>query len=286
MPRVSVLLPVYNTKEEYLRAALDSVLNQTFQDFELLIVNDCSTDENVGRVVRSYDDPRIRYVENEENLGISKTRNRLIDLAQGEYLAVMDHDDISLSQRLEKQAAYLDAHPSVGVVGCKIEKFPVGGVSKNPTENEQIKLALMRTSAVPHSAAMIRKKVLTDNNIRYEEKFSPSEDYALWCRLLSKTDFYNIPEVLFRYRWHESNTSKKQAERMRQTAYAIQSFVAEENPALYNEFLLKATHTFRFRLFGFLPIVTVKRKGYHTTVYLFEKIPLLSWKSVIKLQEK
>ena len=105
MPRVSVLLPVYNTRPEHLREAIDSILAQTFADFELLILNDCSTNADVEEVVKSYTDPRIVYAVNERNLGISPSRNRLLDMAQGEYLAVMDHDDISLPERFEKQVA-------------------------------------------------------------------------------------------------------------------------------------------------------------------------------------
>ena len=120
MPRVSVLLPVYNTRPEHLREAIDSILAQTFADFELLILNDCSTNTDVEEVVKSYTDPRIVYAVNERNLGISPSRNRLLDMAQGEYLAVMDHDDISLPERFEKQVAFLDAHPDVGIVGCQV----------------------------------------------------------------------------------------------------------------------------------------------------------------------
>ena len=106
MPLISVLLPLYNTREEYLRACMDGILGQTFDDFEVVIVNDCSPDPNVARVVRSYSDPRIRYYENERNLGISETRNRLIELASGEFLAVHDHDDVSLPERFERQVAF------------------------------------------------------------------------------------------------------------------------------------------------------------------------------------
>jgi len=111
MPRVSVLMPVYNTKPEHLREAIDSILSQTFTDFEFLILNDCSPNADVEEVVKSYDDPRIVYTVNERNLGISGARNRLLDMARGEYLAVMDHDDISLPERFEKQVAFLDAIP-------------------------------------------------------------------------------------------------------------------------------------------------------------------------------
>ena len=124
MPKISVLLPVYNTAEDYLRECIDGILGQTFSDFELIIVNDASTDANVERVVKSYEDSRIRYYVNEKNLGISETRNKLIDLAQGEYLAVHDHDDVSLPERFAKQVAYLDMHPEIGVLGTAHIEIP------------------------------------------------------------------------------------------------------------------------------------------------------------------
>ena len=286
MPKISVLIPTYNTRGEYLREAIESVLRQTFADFEFIILDDCSPDPNVEKVVKSYADPRIRFYKNEQNLGISKMRNKLIELAAGEYLAVMDHDDVSLPERFEKEAAYLDANPDVGIVSCKAEKFPHGGLTKNPENDKDIKLAMMRSCPITHSACMIRKSVLTDNGIRYEEEFSPSEDYALYVRLMKVTKFHNLPEVLFRYRWHATNTSKTQADKMERATFALQSILKTENPALYNEFLLRATHTARVRLFGFVPFLKVVSRGYRTSVYLFEKIPLLAFKRVVKLQVK
>ncbi len=284
MVKVSVLLPVYNTKEEFLRAAVDSILNQTFKDFELLILNDASTDENVEKVIKSYKDKRIRYAVNKTNLGISETRNKLIEMAKGTYLAIMDHDDVSLPTRLEKQAKYLDEHKNVGVVGSKICKLNGNKVSANPTESHDIKLALMRVCAITHPAAMIRKSVLTDNKIRYEERFSPAEDYALWCRLIPRTDFYNIPEVLFSYREHKTNTSKLQNDKMHNATLAIWAFAKVENPEIYEEFLLKAEHKNYIRLFGFIPFLCIEKNANRTKVCLFEKIPLLTSKNIIKLR--
>ena len=104
MVKVSVLMPVYKTPEKYLRAAIESILQQTFTDFEFLILDDYPLD-NRQKIVASYADKRIKYFENSQNMGISASRNKLIDMAKGEYLAVFDHDDISLPQRLEKEVA-------------------------------------------------------------------------------------------------------------------------------------------------------------------------------------
>lgn len=171
---------------------------------------------------------RIRYSRNPVNLGISASRNLLIDMARGEYLAVMDHDDISLPERLEKETAYLDSHPEVGVVSGRVLKIPQNKVSHNPETSHAIKLSLMTVCALTHPAAMIRKSVLQQHHIRYEEEFSPAEDYALWCRLLPHTAFYNLPDILLHYRWHESNTSIVQNQKMHNASYAVRAMVQAE----------------------------------------------------------
>ena len=115
-PVISVILPVYNA-ERFLREAIDSVLKQTFVDFEFIILNDGSTDKTED-IILSYKDPRIRYVKNEKNLKLIKTLNKGVDMARGKYIARMDADDISLPERFEKEVAYLEAHPDVAVVSC------------------------------------------------------------------------------------------------------------------------------------------------------------------------
>ena len=285
MVKVSVLMPVYKTNEAYLREAIESTLKQTFTDFEFLIVDDCPSDTRES-IVKSYNDPRIIYSINAQNMGITGVRNKMIDMAQGEYLAIMDHDDVSLPERFQKQVEILDAHPEIGVVGCKTQRMSNGNFSKNPTNDEDIRLALMRVCAITHPSAMIRKSVLTDNNIRYEEEFSPSEDYALWCRLIPYTKFYNLKDPLFLYRDHAQNTSHAQQGKMRSATLAIQAFVQTQNPALYQEFLFKAMHLSKFKLFNLIPFLTVKKQAQKTRVYLFGCLPLLSWKSTSKLQEK
>ena len=278
-------MPVYKTNEAYLREAIESTLKQTFTDFEFLIVDDCPSDTRES-IVKSYNDPRIIYSINAQNMGITGVRNKMIDMAQGEYLAIMDHDDVSLPERFQKQVEILDAHPEIGVVGCKTQRMSNGNFSKNPTNDEDIRLALMRVCAITHPSAMIRKSVLTDNNISYEEEFSPSEDYALWCRLIPYTKFYNLKDPLFLYRDHAQNTSHAQQGKMRSATLAIQAIVQTQNPALYQEFLFKATHLSKFKLFNLIPFLTVKKQAQKTRVYLFGCLPLLSWKSTSKLQEK
>ncbi len=231
-PKVSVLMPVYKTNPEYLRAAINSILEQTFKDYEFLIVDDCSEDDNLKHLLAEYakTDARIKYYVNKQNLGISQTRNHLLSLAKGQYIAVMDHDDVSLPERLAKEVKFLDDNPEVGVVGCWYEKFPKYKLKKRYIVDCQIKKSLMSVCAVLHPSAMIRKSVLDTNNIRYEEKFSPAEDYALWVRLINKTKFANLPEVLFKYRDYDSNTSKRQADKMKQAQQKIYDVLKTDYP--------------------------------------------------------
>ena len=284
MPKVSVLMPIWNTRAEHLREAMESILNQTFTDFEYLILNDSPDNTKLDEIVASYGDLRIRYERNEQNMGITPSRNKLLQMAEGEYIAIFDHDDISDPTRLEKQVAYLDAHPEIGVVGSWVQEFPSGKLVRYPENDEEIRMGLMWGCVVPHSAAMVRRKVLEEHGIMYEERFSPSEDYALWCRLIPHTQFHNLPEVLFRYRLYEGNTSKNQATKMSNATMGIRAFVKADNPALYEEYLLRAEHTTRIRLFGFIPLLTVRRKGAISKVYLFECLPLYKSKYTIKMR--
>lgn len=209
--KVSVLMPIYNTREEFLRPAIESILNQTFTDFEFLIIDDAST-LPLEHIVKSYNDSRIKYYKNDTNLGISKTRNKLLDLAQGEYLAIMDHDDISLPERFEKQVKILDKNPKIGVVGSWHGFTNRDKVFKRPVTNKEQKYGIFFECPLHHPATMIRKNVLTKYNIRYREDYFPAEDFKLWADLYDKTEFYNIPEVLFIYRNDYRNTTSNQEE--------------------------------------------------------------------------
>jgi len=284
MPKVSVLMPVYKTDEEYLKEAIESILQQTFTDFEFLILDDCP-DDNRENVIKSYQDSRIKYKKNDKNLGISSSRNKLIQMASGEYLAIFDHDDVSLPHRLEKQVAYLDTHPDVGVVSSWINEFPKHRILSYPQNDDDIKLALVKHCVVAHSASMIRKSVLTENHIKYEEIFTPSEDYGLWCRLIGVTKFYNIPEVLFYYRKHANNTSKLQQHKMNLATIRIHTVMEEQYPALCKEYQYKSVETTRINLFGVLPLLLITQVSNKINVYLFNKILFLKIKTQSKLSQ-
>ena len=274
MPRVSVLTPIYNTNPLHLRQCIESILSQTFADFEFLILNDSPENHALRDIVLSYQDNRIRYIENEYNIGISASRNKLIDLSCGEYLAIFDHDDISHPTRLECQVAYLDSHPYVGVVGTSAHWFGVRDfIRRNPEYDTDIKVRLTDVCAIMHTSAMIRKSVLTKNNIYYEEQYTPAEDYRLFGRLMSCTDFHNLPDVLVEYRCLPNNTSSVMRKRMAIVHESIKLQICNAYPMYRAKFDCDIGRV-RIRLFGRIPLFKIRNHW----VLLFDFIPLLKVK--------
>lgn len=201
-PKISVILPVYNG-ERFLREAIESILNQTFKDFELILVNDGSTDRS-EEIMKSYQDHRIVRLDNGENLGLSKSYNRAIERARGEYIARMDADDVSDPKRLERQLSFLKRHPHVDIVGSGIVFIDENGQSrgqKHPQEDHAlIKFSSLFSTPMMHPTIMGKTSVF--KTYHYNEGLHNSEDYELWSRLLfeSKTHFANIWEQLLKYR--------------------------------------------------------------------------------------
>ena len=271
--RVSVLTPIYKTDERFLRAAIESVLGQTFADFEFLLLDDCPEDSR-ETVVRSYDDKRIVYLKNERNLGISASRNRLIDLAKGEYLAVFDHDDVCRPERLAKEVAYLDAHPECGVVSSWTRLTFNGSINTYPEDDHEIKLRMMDVCALWHPASMIRKSVLAEHDIRYEAECSPVEDYMLWMKLIPHTVFHNLQEVMIDYRWHGSNTSVVRKRELDAQDLRCKAWAKVNLPELYAEYEISRQTEWRMRLFG-VPLMKVTSDSREAQVRLFGRIPLL-----------
>ena len=203
MPLVSVLMPVYNG-EKYLREAIDSVLAQTYINWELIIVNDGSTD-NTKNIIHSYTDSRIRYFENEKNMGLGFVRNRTVELAKGKYCAILDSDDIALPQRLAQQVRFLEHHSNYGLCGSWAKSVDGTINYTYPSNNEIIKCSLMFHLPFIHSATMVHTSLLQKNS--YDAKFAPCEDYNLIIRLSEQTKMANLRKYLVRYRTHAENIS-------------------------------------------------------------------------------
>jgi len=210
IPAISVLLPVYNGAP-YLAASIDSILSQTWQDFELIIINDGSRDDS-AEIIRSYRDPRIRYVE-QENIGLAATLNRGIGLAKGQYIARQDQDDISLPQRFARQAEYLTLHPACAMVGTWADIWREGGTTgrtlRHPAENALLQLELLFDNPFVHSSVMIRKEVLQNTGgYAVDPQWQPPEDFELWSRMAGQGELANIPEPLLIYREVGSSMSR------------------------------------------------------------------------------
>lgn len=234
-PKVSVLLPVWQG-EEHLRAAVESILNQTFKDFELLVIDDASADGS-AEVIESYDDPRIRFFRNEANLGLTATLNRGLELARGEYVARMDQDDVSLPERLAKQVAFMDARPELAASGTWAREMDGEGRvtgERRMAVGEELKYGYWWPCPIIHPSAIIRKSLL--GPLRYNPEVGHAADYDLWLSLKKRHALDNLPEYLLLYRVHGGSTSVRDSEPQLRSVH--QSFCQQTGlKASYEEFL-------------------------------------------------
>lgn len=203
MPKISVILPVYNC-ETYVRETIQSVLNQTFEDFELLIIDDCSKDSTV-EIVESFDDKRIQLFKKEKNTGYTNSLNYAVSIAKGEFIARMDGDDVCVSNRFEKQVQFLDDNPNIILCGTAIQIIGQNTILRHPSTHDEIKVKLCFGSAFYHPSVMGRITSFKENP--YDNKFEPAEDYDLWTRLAFKGELANLDEVLLKYRVHQKQIS-------------------------------------------------------------------------------
>lgn len=205
-PRVSVIMTTRNV-EHYIRDSVESLLAQSFEDFELLIYDNQSTD-GTPEILQSYSDPRIVLTVHPEVDNFLELKNRGFLRAQGDYIAVMDGDDICLPHRFETQLAFFESHPQVGVCGSFALKFGLEeGLWELAEDNDSIKFYLLRGSQLIHPTVMMRRDFF-DHGVRYDLSYqSGGCDYGLWVELFEKTKFHNLSEPLIHYRVHKSNMS-------------------------------------------------------------------------------
>lgn len=215
-PLVSIILPVYNAQKT-IKEALLSIVNQTYRNIEIIIINDGSYD-NSKSIIKSINDERICYYDNDGNKGIIYSLNRAINIAKGEYIARMDADDISLPLRVERQVSIMENNPQIAVCGCNIELFGVTDNKKKSTlqmlNSNGLKSLLVKVPCFAHPTVMIRKSVLDENNLCYDQEYLHAEDYKLWIDMAKAGDFYMIKEKLFKYRI--SNTQITQPSNIKQ----------------------------------------------------------------------
>lgn len=201
-PLVSVIIPVFNG-EKYLEAAISSILNQTYRNIEVIIINDGSSDSS-EKIIHSIVDKRIIY-KYQKNQGLSKTLNTAIKLSRGEYIVRQDQDDISLPERVEKQLAFLIENPEISMVGCGAKIWREGRETarslRHPCSDSELKIALLFDNFFIHSSIMLRKKIF-DKVGFYSESLQrqPPEDYELWSRVVKEFPVANMKDLLVCYR--------------------------------------------------------------------------------------
>lgn len=222
-PTVSVLMSVYNAMP-YLPQAIESILGQTVSQFEFIIVNDASTDESRD-VILSYNDPRIRLLDNSENLGLTRSLNRGFQLVQGEFIARQDADDVSLPQRLEKQIGFLRENTDVALLGTSYQVINETGqilfTSHPPASDTEIRWTSLFHNAFCHTSVVFRKYVITEGEKPYNEEIRYAQDYELWSRILKKAHAANLGEPLVQNRTHPANISTQKSEDQKGLAFEI-----------------------------------------------------------------
>lgn len=200
-PKVSVIMSVFNATP-FLAESVSSILNQTYKNFEFIIINDGSTDKT-SEILSRFSDPRLKIIH-QNNRGFTKSINYCLRLAKGKYIARMDADDISLPERLSRQISFLDSHPDIALCGTYAIAInesgqEIGRYTYPPVNHSDILRLLFRHNPFIHPSVMFRKKVI-DQIGPYNEKFPVAQDYELWSRLAPQFKTANLPEFLLRYR--------------------------------------------------------------------------------------
>ncbi len=209
---ISVIMPVYNTKESDLRMAIESILNQTYEDFEFVILNDGS-ENNAEEVIFSYNDERIRYLKNKKNMQLIETSNILVREAKYEYIARLDSDDYSSPERLEKQYAYMEEHPEIGVLGTFFMRIPTNKVIIMPYQADDIDIFIKYCGCcINNSSVMFRKSIVVNNNISYNKGALCAEDFKFWSDMSRYCKLAVMPEILTFYRVSPEGISENNKE--------------------------------------------------------------------------
>jgi len=209
-PIVTVFMAAYNA-EEFIEKSVISILDQSFKNFELIIVNDGSTDNTVG-LIEQIKDPRIKLVHNKENIGLQATRNRLLDLATGKYIAILDSDDIASPDRLEAQVSFLEDHSEIALCGGHADVIdennkPTGIKYIQPCD-ETLEVFMLFGNPFINSSVLFRRDVFVQ--LGGYRDYAPAEDFDLFARIAAKHKIANLNKTLVKYRIHQSNISKKE----------------------------------------------------------------------------
>lgn len=234
---ISVVMPCYNS-EKFVEQAIESILNQTYQSFELIIINDASTDATEARILK-YKDKRIKYYRNKVNKGNYPSRNFGMSIAQGKYICMMDSDDIALVNRLQTQYDYLESHPYVGCIGglsrtINIENVELGTINR-PLSYPETKVWLLKDNFVTQPTMMIRSHLIKKHQLYYNEDFKYSSDYDFIVKSSKLFPIRNLNEILLKYRMHPSQISSEK--RLEQIFFAdkIRQSQVDELGVIYSD---------------------------------------------------
>jgi len=224
MPKVSTIIVVFNG-EQHIERAVRSIMGQTYQDWELVVVDDGSTDATPPILQRlAAEDNRIRVVTNEHNKKLIFTRNRGLEEARGEYVAILDSDDVSYPDRLEKQVKFMDENPGYGLCGALYKKiFPDGkeGLWDFPETDEDIRVRMLLGVTHLNSSVMMRNSVLKAYHLKYDAEYPVSEDYKLFFDISRVSKVYNLQSVLGEYHYHGNQQTKVRGQLMQQCSTKI-----------------------------------------------------------------
>ncbi len=276
-PRVSVVVSTFNG-ERYIGQTLESLFDQSFRGFELIVVNDGSTDNTSG-IVRQFNDNRLRLLENDRNRGIAESQNTGISLARGEYVALQDHDDLSVPGRLEKQVTFLDEHRHIGLVGSECTVINENGKSTDrftvSTSDIDLKWTLLTHNAFLHTSVMFRRRIL-DSIGPYSpaSEFTYAEDYEFLSRVAAQYPVANIAEPLVMWRNHDSQTSN--------TNLSVQEESAMNIAVRNIENLLESKRLERKQWFALKKLLLAK---YGERIVVSEEEVLLAVELISALQE-
>lgn len=238
-PLVSVLLPVYNV-ELYIEEALCSILNQTYTNFECIVIDDASTDRTV-QIIESVKDDRIVLIKKEKNTGYTKNLNEGIKLCKGKYIARMDGDDISYPERFQKQVHFLEENTDIVLCGTQYKVIGRDKYSHHPTNHDELKVKLITGSYIAHPSVMMRASVLKDNELLYDETMEPAEDHDLWSKMVFLGKVANLNEVLLEYRVHANQVSQVRKQQQLKVSSDIKNHMLKK---VNNDFYIFNLNTF------------------------------------------
>lgn len=221
-PLISVVMSVYKVKKKYLIEAVQSIINQTYSNFEFIILID-GIDGEISNIIRLFNDSRISVIQNNKNIGLTKSLNKGIGLAKGKYIARMDADDISLRTRFKEQIEFMENSPNcavLGGIGGFIKKNKTGIMSTNNQSVIKSRM-LFQNPGVVHPTAMIRKSTLEKYKIKYNEELKYAQDYGLWSIIIQYGEIKYLPKVVLLFREHNNRISTKHKEQQKYYANKV-----------------------------------------------------------------